>query len=163
MKIWTTTSCYVTGLEEPGYRPDLGGLEEDEDISYSMFKIDFPTSVLLRVAGPTAKLSALTPISDAEAAVFINAAGASLVNVDVPDRELDDIARSSGLDPSKIRREAKIDTPQALQSQETALALEIATKKGKTISAEDIAGMKAGKCSADDKVLHELQQEAAEL
>lgn len=129
-KVWVRTSIIGAGTTDDPRRPDI-----PVGLTFSMLDLR-DGSCLARVVGPQAQISTLVAITDDEARTLIKRynPNADLVNVDVPDPELDEMAKMLGIDPLEVRRKARIDTQFALQSQEVALIEEVARRKGVNIS-----------------------------
>ena len=148
MKTWIKTNAYNAGtVEEPNFLPDLGGLEYTSP--YSLVKINFPSEVLVRIAGEMTDINTLKDqITDEEAYTLIksNHPDAGLENCDVVDPEIDEIAKSLGLDPH-LRADIKIPSrgKQVLQDQEKYLMTHISEKKGKSKQFWDNEANKSGK------------------
>lgn len=153
MKIWVRTSIIGAGTTEDPRRPDIPG-----GLPYSMVDLGDGTCVA-RVAGPYAQVSALTPITDDEARTLIKGynPSADLFNCDVPDPELNDLAKTLGIDPLEVRRRAPITTPFALQSQEAALLEEVTGRRDVDISA-NLDRIKEGRSDEHGKALEKLRK-----
>jgi len=163
MKSWIRTSCYWDGTTEANL-PDLGNYETDREIRYSLAKIDFPTDVLCRVAGPIAKVSAIVAtkgtLTDAEARTIIKRynPNADLENVDVRDPEIDGILESLGENPQAIRKQVQTPTVgrQVLQDQELNAMKVITRRKGVDISPYEDA-IKRGKQAEHEDAMAKLR------
>lgn len=137
MKAWIKTSCYFKN-EEEGYLPDLAGYETQ--VPLSLMKINFPTEVLVRVAGSPDVINAIVTakgsLTDTEARTHIQNLhpNADLENVDTRDPEVDEIAKSEGLNPDEIRRDVQVPTrgKQVLQDQEQHIMAVVCEKIGLT-------------------------------
>jgi len=167
MKIWVRTECYNSGTaEEPDYLPEFGGYETDRDINYSLMKIDFPTDVLCRVAGPQAKVkdieqaTAPNPQTDDQARDLIQAVhpNSDLENVDVPDPDLDSMLEAEGEDPISVRSEVQTPTEgnQVLQDQELHAMEVVAQKRG--VDIPDKAKIKRGVGNAHENAMERLRK-----
>ena len=153
MKIWIKTSMKNIGtVDEPDHIPNFGGLESK--VPYSLMKINFPNEVLLRVAGMPAQNAtiladaAITEQTDEQAKTIIQSKhpDSSLENFDIADPEIDEIAKSLGLD-THLRADIQIPSrgKQLLQDQENYLMAQISTKKGISRPMWDNEAVKSGK------------------
>ena len=159
MKTFVKTSCYWDNTAMGGqgsYLPDLDGYEKDADINYSLFKINFPTEILVRVSGPQLKILAISKptIDDNQALTTIQAThpNSDLTNINVRDKEVDDILIGLSYNPDDVRRASG----NTLKDQEYGAMKKIADLKGKDIS-DLMKGIKKGKCDAYEKALMRLR------
>lgn len=159
MKIWVETDIIGAGTDADPKRPDLSPHDRDPELGYSMMDKGDGTC-LARVSGPQLKIGGLTATkpNDTEAGTIITAKypNFNLVNVDVPDSELDSIAEGLGIDPLDVRKNAPITTTTALQSQECALFEEVAGREVVDISAH-LDGIKGGRCDECENALVKLR------
>lgn len=149
MKLFISTKMLGTGAEGDYLRPFLA----DQDVSASMMTLDDGMCVC-RVAGDPSAIAIVAPHPDID--VLDDSAALSVMrgkyhecdleNVDIPDPEIDEIAKANGLDP---HLRADIKTPsrgnQVLQDQENYLMAMISTKKGKSKQFWDDEAGKSGK------------------
>ena len=165
MKTFVTTNCYKDETDDL-YYPDLGGYEKDLDVHYSMMKIDFPVSVLVRASGSSTKIKAIeqatmpNPQTDAQALSIIQSRypDCDLRNVDIPDDELDNIAKLNGIDPHGVRKQTVLeDDVPGLQQQEFNLIKMVAIKKGKDYEPFE-TDIKHGKKGAYNNLLDKLRE-----
>jgi hypothetical protein len=112
------------------------------------------TTCLCRVAGTPAQIAdiladaSITEQTDDQARTIIQSKypDSDLENIDIPDLEIDEIAKSLGLDPH-LRADIQLPTrgKQVLQDQENYLLAMISTKKGKSKKFWDDEVGKSGK------------------
>ena len=143
MKVWIVTHV---GMD----RAYTSGI----DIVCSMMKINFPDEVLCRVAGTPAQITtiladdAITEQTDEQATTIIQSKhpNSNLENIDIADPEIDEIAKSLGLDPH-LRADIQIPSrgKQVLQDQEKYLMAHISEKKGMSKQFWDNIASKSGK------------------
>lgn len=168
MKTWVRTECYNAGTSEnPENLPDLGGYETDRDINYSLMRINFPTDVLCRVAGPQVKVKDIeqatvpNPQTDDQAGDLIRKhyPSSDLENVDVRDPEVDAMLEVEGEDPTEVR--SNVQTPtvgrQVLQDQEFHAMQVVANHRGVDISPHE-RGKKRGRKDEHEKALKKLRK-----
>ena len=134
MKKFIQTNIIGTGTDDDPKHPYLA----DQDIPASMLELPDNTC-LCRIAGTPAQITtiladdAITEQTDEQATTIIQSKhpGSSLENLDIADPEIDEIAKSLGLDPH-LRADIQIPTrgKQILQDQENYLMAHINTKKG---------------------------------
>jgi len=171
MKSWIRTSCYQTTEPDTGeitHLPDFGGYETEllsalPEIAYSLAKINFPSDVLCRVAGPQAKVSAIVAakgtLTDDEASTIIAKINpnSGLRNVDVRDGEVDMLAEAIGLNPHYERtKNGKYGRP--LWEQEPQIIESVAKAMGVPISDKELDDIRRGRCDAHENVLSKLRQ-----
>jgi len=136
MKAWIKTKIIGEGAEDDPKRPYLA----NQRVTVSMMKID-REACLCRVAGTPEQINTIledaetTQLTDEEAGQIIKSKyqNSDLENLDIADPEIDEIAKSLGLDP-KIRGDIQIPTKgkQVLQDQENYLMAHISEKLGLT-------------------------------
>lgn len=124
MKIWIKTKIIGTGTEKDSRRAYI-----NQTVSVSMMELE-NNKCLCRVAGTAEQISVIiadveiTELTDEEAQSIIKTKypNSDLENTDISDLEIDEIAKSHGLDP-KIRADIIIPTrgKQLLQDQENYL------------------------------------------
>jgi len=137
MKLWIKTKIVGKGTEDNPRRPYL-----PVNLPYSM--LDLGDECLVRVSGKPEDIKKLlndpniTVLKDEEARAIIKSKNpnADLEDVDVVDIELEELARSEGLDPHEIKRDIQVSTRgrRVLQCQEAHLLRVLAKKKGIDIS-----------------------------
>jgi len=135
MKIWIKTKMVGTGTEEEPRRPYTA----DQSVMYS--SMDLGDEALSRISGTPEQIELIktdpeiTVLTDDEAKTIIKSRypDSDLENLDVADVEIDEIAKSLGLDP-KLRADIVIPTrgKQVLQDQENYLMSHICEKIGLT-------------------------------
>lgn len=119
-------------------------------LSYSLFKINFPNEVLLRISGTKKQINTflLYKITDekAKAIIQLKNPNNNLENIDVPDIEIDEIAKIYGLNPN-IRKDIQIPTygKQILQNQINYLLKHISIKQNKSKEFWDIKAKETNK------------------
>ena len=151
MKKFIQTKIIGTGTEEDPRRPYLA----DQDVSASMMELA-DNDCLCRVAGTPAQIAtiltyaAITKQTDEQATTTIKSKhpDSSLENLDIADPEIDEIAKSLGLDPY-LRADIRIPSrgKQVLQDQENYLMAMISEKKDKSKQFWDGEASKSGKYS----------------
>jgi len=179
MKVWIKTK-FIAG-EKGGREPHLAGLK----LSYSL--IDLGDVCLCRVAGTPDQISTIladakiTQLTDEEARKIIKSKhpNSDLENLDVADPEIDEIAKSLGIDP-KIRADIREPTrgKQVLQDQENYLMACICEKVGLgkdywdaeakkttewTTGIEIEHDIKDGKVEAHEFVLSRIREKANDI
>jgi len=166
MKVWIKTK-FVAG-EKGDREPYLARLK----LSYSL--IDLGDVCLCRVAGTPDQISTIladaeiTQLTDEEARKIIKSKhpNSDLENVDVADPEVDEMAKSLGIDPH-IRADIQVPTvgKQLLQDQEKHLLSLISERLGLTRDQWDTyAKEKFGKLGIDiDREIREGKNEAHEI
>jgi len=169
MKAWIKTKIIGTGAEDDPRRPYLA----NQSVPASMIEINADTC-LCRVAGTPDQISAITAdaeitqLTDEEARKIIKSKhpNSDLENVDVADPEIDEIAKSVGIDP-KIRADIVVPSVgrQVLQDQEKHLLSLISAKLGLTRDQwVTYAKEKFGKLGIDiDREIREGRNEAHEI
>jgi len=140
MKLWIKTKFEIKEIDGIPHRVPAG---VPETLPYSIFEIDDNTC-LVRVSGKPEEIKKLlsdpniTVLTDEEARAIIKSKNpnADLEDVDVVDIELEELARSEGLDPHEIKRDVLVPTKgrRVLQCQEAHLLRVLAKKKGIDIS-----------------------------
>ncbi|MDY6788498.1 MAG: hypothetical protein SVV03_00900 [Candidatus Nanohaloarchaea archaeon] len=114
MKRFVRTSVTGTGQEDDSRRPDLGGLEDDENVHYSMYDEEPDDSVCMaRVTAPAEKMKEIervgevTVIDDEDARKVLkkHTPHADLENLDQPDVEVDEMINRQ--DPEQVLSEEK--------------------------------------------------------
>lgn len=126
MKAWVKTKIIGSGNVRDPRRPDLKGL----NLTYSM--VDLGTEALCRVSGKSLDITKLLLYSDVreltddEALTLIKSVNpnADLRNVDIYDDELDEIAKTLGINPIEVRK----SVGSHFHEQEFALIKKIAEK-----------------------------------
>lgn len=146
MKVWILTKITADGK----------AYTSGQEVGFSMVKLT-SGEYLSRISGTPAQMNiirsdgAITELTDDEALEKISEEypNSALENVDVPDPEIDDIAKSCGLDP-KIRADIVIPTRgnHVLQDQENYLMTHICEKIGLT---EEYWDTEAAKTTKWDK------------
>jgi len=136
MKVWIKTKIIGQGIEDDPKRPYLAG----QRVTASMIEID-TGACLCRIAGTPEQINTIledteiTQLTDEEARQIIKSKypNSDLENLDIADPEIDEIAKSLGLNP-KIRGDIQIPTrgKQVLQDQENYLMAQISEKLGLT-------------------------------
>jgi len=165
MKGWVRTSCYQTTRDSQTINlPDLGGYETDSEIRYSLAKIDFPTDVLCRVAGPPAKIKAIeqatvpNPQTDDQAGSIIASINpnSGLHNVDIRDPEVDSLAKAAGLDPHHERTKNGL-YGRPLWEQKPQIIESVAKAMGVSIPDKELDDIRHGRCDAHENALSKLR------
>jgi len=148
MKSWILTKITGTGTDEDPIRPYLA----DQNTTSSMMELP-DGKYLCRVAGTPSQIDTIlsdpdiTELTDEQAKNLIQSKhpDSDLENLDVADPEIDEIAKTIGLDP---HLRADIKTPsqgkQVLQDQENYLMAHISTKKGRSKQFWDDEAAKSG-------------------
>ena len=169
MKAWIKTKIIGKGTEDDPRRPYLAG----QSATISMCEMDADTC-LCRVAGTPDQISAITAdaeitkLTDEEARKIIKSKhpNSDLENVDVADPEIDEIAKSIGIEP-QARADIRVPTVgrQVLQDQEKHLLSLISERLGLTRDQWDTyAKEKFGKLGIDiDREIREGKNEAHEV
>ena len=149
MKIWIQTNIIGTVTELDPRRPYLA----DQNIPVSMIELP-DNKCLCRIAGTPAQIAtilanaAITEQTDEQAETIIQSKhpDSNLENLDIADPEIDEIAKSLGLDPH-LRADIQIPSrdKQVLQDQENYLMAQISTKKGISRPMWDDEATKSGK------------------
>ena len=149
MKVLIRTKIIGTGTDDDARRPYLA----DHNVSASRMELA-SNECLCRVAGTPAQVAAIladaaiTEQTDEQVETTIHAKhpDSSLENLDIADPEIDELAKTHGLDPHS---RADIQTPsrgkQLLQDQENYLLTMISAKKGKSKKFWDDEAGKSGK------------------
>ena len=180
MKAWIKTKIIGEGTEDNPRRPYLAG----QRVTSSMIEID-GGACLCRVAGTPEQINIIledteiTQLTDEAARQIIKSKypNSDLENLDIADSEIDEIAKSLGLDP-KIRGDIQIPTrgKQVLQDQENYLMAHISEKLGLTKDFWDTEakkskwekgikiehGIKEGKTEAHEFVLSRIREKLKE-
>jgi len=168
MKAWIKTKIIGTGSNEDPRRPYLA----NQSVLSSMMEIDADTC-LCRVAGTLEQINTIledteiTQLTDEEARQIIKSKypNSNLENLDIADPEIDEIAKSLGLDP-EARADIQIPTvgKQLLQDQEKHLLSLISERLGLTRDQWDTyAKGKFGKLGIDiDREIREGKNEPHE-
>ena len=148
MKKWIQTKIIGAGTEDDPRRPYLA----DQNVQTSMLELPDNTC-LCRIAGTPTQITtiladdAITEQTDEQAKTIIKSKhpDSTLENLDIADPEIDEIAKSLGLDP---HLRADIQMPSrgktVLQDQENYLMMQISTKKGISRSMWDDEAAKSG-------------------
>jgi len=148
MKSWIITKITGTGTDEDPIRPYLA----DQDTVSSMMELP-DGKYLCRVAGTPSQIVTIlsdqdiTELTDEQAKNLIHSKhpDSDIENIDVADPEIDEIAKTIGLDP---HLRADIKTPsrgkQVLQDQENYLMTHISMKKGRSKQFWDDEAAKSG-------------------
>jgi len=149
MKAWIKTKIIGTGTEEDPRRPYTA----NQLVSCSMMDLG-DGMCLARVAGMPDEIKAITQdaeiivLTDDEARAIIKSKypESDLENLDVADIEVDEIAKSLGLNP-KLRADIAVPTrgKQVLQDQENYLMSHICERIGLTRDYWDNEAKKSGK------------------
>jgi len=139
MKLWIKTKIVGSGTAEDPRRAYI----PTDNINCVMMEIDDNTC-LCRIAGHPDEIKTIlsdpniTVVTDAEALDIIKSKNKyfELEDLDVTDPELEELARSEGLDPHEIKRDVQVPTrgKRVLQCQEAHLLRVLAKKKGIDIS-----------------------------
>ena len=169
MKVWIKTKIVGKGTEDDPKRPYLAG----QRVTASMMEID-TGACLCRVAGTPEQINTvledteITQLTDEEARQIIKSKypNSDLENLDIADPEIDEIAKSLGLDPG-ARADIQVPTvgKQLLQDQEKHLLSLISERLGLTRGQWDAyAKEKFGKLGIDiDREIREGKNEAHEV
>ena len=149
MKALILSKIIGTGTGNDSRRPYLA----DQDVHASILELP-DNKCLCRVAGTPAQISAIladaaiTEQTDDQATTIFQSKhpDSSLENLDIADPEIDEIAKSLGLDPH-LRADIKIASrgKTVLQDQENYLMTHISEKKGISRSMWDDEAVKSGK------------------
>ena len=157
MKKFIQTKIITVGGE---HKPYLA----DQDVPTSMIQLS-DNKCLCRVAGTPAQIAtiladaAITELTDEQAISMIQSKHpkSTLENLDIVDPEIDEIAKSLGLDPHS---RADIQIPsrgeQVLQDQENYLMMQISTKKDKSKQFWDNEAVKSGKYLKGINIQHDI-------
>ena len=148
MKAFIQTKIIGTGTGDDPRRPYLA----DQPVSASMLELP-DNNCLCRVAGTPTQITtiladdAITEQTDEQATTIIQSKhpDSNLENIDIADPEIDEIAKSLGLDPH-LRADIKIASrgKTVLQDQENYLMAHISEKKGITRPLWDGEAAKSG-------------------
>ena len=169
MKVWIKTKIIGEGRGDDPRRPYLA----NQSVPVSMIEINADTC-LCRVTGTPDQISKIladteiTQLTDEEAREIIKSKhpNSDLENVDVADPEIDEIAKSIGIEP-QARADIQIPTVgrQVLQDQEKHLLSLISERLGLTRDQWDTyAKEKFGKLGIDiDREIREGKNEAHEV
>ena len=158
MKAFIQTKIIGTGTEDDARRPYLA------DLNVPASMIELPDNkCLCRIAGTPSQIAtiladaAITELTDEQATTIIQSKypDSTLENLDIPDSEVDEIAKSLGLDPH-LRADMQLPTrgKQILQDQENYLMAQISMKKGKSKQFWDNEAGKSGKYQKGVDIQH---------
>ena len=161
MKAWIKTKIIGEGTEDDPKRPYLA----NQRVTVSMMETD-REACLCRVAGTLEQINTIledteiTQLTDEEARQIIKSKypNSDLENLDIADPEIDEIAKSLGLDP-KIRGDIQIPTrgKQVLQDQENYLMAHISEKLGLTKDFWDTEAKKS-KWTKGIEIEHDIKE-----
>ena len=149
MKKWIQTKIIGIGTEDDPRRPYLA----DQGVQTSMIELS-DNKCLCRIAGTPTQIAtiladtAITELTDEQATTTIQSKypDSNLENLDIADPEIDEIAKSLGLDPH-LRADIKIASrgKTVLQDQENYLMAMISEEKGISRPMWDEEAVNSGK------------------
>ena len=153
MKTWIITNTIIKESVEYDIEPHIVPYISNQNVPVSMMELE-NNKCLCRVAGTPSQITtiiadtAITEQTDEQATTIIQSKypDSSLENLDIADPEIDEIAKSLGLDPH-IRADIQIPTrgKMVLQDQENCMMADISEKKGISRSMWDEEAGKSGK------------------
>jgi len=152
VKIWTTVNWAGAGTEDDPRRPDLPA-----GVAYAAVEVPPSTPTessycFAKVAGTLATVSAISSITDSQAAELCSSLGLTLRSLDVADPELVTLGDSLGVDVRELRKWLR----GTLQEREWEVIRALAAKKGVDVSAYEF-GIKEGKCEPFEAALQLLR------